>query len=458
MATNVKIVLDTRANSKKENNTFPIILRLWHQGTNRTICPLGYYAEKQDWDDETQSLLKSYKLVSNISRTNNFLTKQRIIAFDVINDLKDSSEIDDLTINELNELIRKTLNGNNPKKRSRLSKEKKPLDWETCKTLYLNYINNIDVPKHKQRIRSKGYIKDTTLYLNRFDDFFKSKNINWKVLKVTQITDNVVGKYYEHIEKTTSSNASFNHHLRTIRNFFNFLIEEKEYSIKNPFRKVSLRYEATNPKTITNNEFTALLKAINEKNGIAIYKTGVRKNMYRSYLKLAYQLALYTGRRTEEIATFKWSNIKCNEENHPIYIESIDLKADRQSNYNQSKATKMVFVPVIQQLRNLLYEMGFEKNKGSDKYLIAPDETASRKTIIFQLTKSFTFYYRQLNTDKEISLKHLRKTYLTHLQIITGNAIAISGHSTEDILNNHYIDQIEIAKSVAASNLSILGA
>jgi len=117
----------------------------------------------------------------------------------------------------------------------------------------------------------------------------------------------------------------------------------------------------------------------------------------------------------------------------------------------------MVFIPVIPQLRDLLYEMGFEEQKQSNKYLIAPDETASRRTIVFQLSKSFTFYFRQLNTGKEISLKHLRKTYLTHLQIITGNAIGISGHSTKDILDNHYIDQIEIAKSVAGSNLSILG-
>jgi len=292
MATNVKIVLDTRANSKKDDNTFPIILRLWHKGTNRTICPLGYYAKKLNWDDETQSLLKSYTLVSNITRTNNFLTKQRIIAFDVINDLKDSAEIDSLSINELNALIRKTLNGNNPKKKIRQSKEKKSQDWETCKTLYLNYINNIDVPKHKQRLRSKGYIKDTTLYLNRFDAFLKDTGREGRISSITQITDNVVGKYYEHLEKTTSSSASFNHHLRTVRNFFNFLIEEKGYQIKNPFRKVALRYEGTNPKTITNNEFKSFLKVLNEENGIATYQTGIRKNMYRPYLKFAYLLTL----------------------------------------------------------------------------------------------------------------------------------------------------------------------
>lgn len=457
MATFVKIVLDTRKNSKKENGTYPIILRLWHQGSNRTICSLGYYATKEDWDSSAQSLLKSYSLVTNITRTNNFLTKKRTIAFDVINDFKDNNEIDELTINELNGVIRNTLNGNNPKSKIQQSKEKKPLDWQICKTFYLNYLSNIDVPKHKQRIRSKGYVKDRTLYMNRFEEFFSMSNKTVRKIKVTQISDEIVGQYYEYLESTTSSNASFNHHLRAIRNFFNYLIDEREYIIKNPYKKVALKYEGTNPQTISRIEFEQLLEVIKEENGLAVYKNGIRKNMYRPYLRFAYQLALYTGRRTEELVSFKWSNIKCNNDNEPLYIEFVDLKADRQSNFNQSKAIKMVYIPVITQLKELLCEMGYEKNIGQDKYLIETTENVSRKTIMFQLSKSFTFYYRQLNTGKNISLKHLRKTYLTHLQILTGNAISISGHSNEQILDEHYLDGIEIAKNVALSNIKILG-
>ena len=457
MATFVKIVLDTRTNSKKDNGTYPIILRLWHQGTNRTICSLGYYATKEDWDASSQSLLKSYKLVTNITRTNNYLIKKRTLAFDVINDLKDSNEIEELPINELNNLIRKRINGDDPKKQIRKTLEKKPMDWGYCKTLYLKNLNNIDVPRHKQRFRDPIYLKNTEMYLNRFEDFLKSDRVREKVSRVSQVTDSVVGKYYEYIEEVTNSNSSFNHHFKAIRTLFNFLIEEKEYQIKNPFKKVALRYQGTNPKTISKQDFEALLNIINEKDSILVYKSGARKNMYRPYLKFAYQLALYTGRRTEEIVNFKWSNIKCDEKNEPLYIESIDLKANRQSNFNQSKATKMVFIPVIPQLRNLLYELGFEKNKGTDMFLIASNDNSSRKTIIDKLSKGFSFYYEKLNTGKDISLKHLRKTYLTHLQILTGNAIGVSGHSNEEILDDHYIDKVEIAKSVANSNLSIFG-
>ena len=111
---------------------------------------------------------------------------------------------------------------------------------------------------------------------------------------------------------------------------------------------------------------------------------------------------------------------------------------------------------MIPQLRELLFELGFEKYQDTEAYLIAPHEKSTRKSIIDKLSKGFTFFYKKLDTGKEISLKHLRKTYLTHLQILTGNAIAVSGHSTEDILDEHYLDRIEIAKSIAKSNLNIL--
>lgn len=457
MAAIVKLVLDTRANSQKDDGSYPIVLRLWHQRTNRTVCSLGYYATKTEWDEKAQCLLKSYHFVSNVTRTNNYLIKKRTLAFDVINDLNDSGEIEEISINELNNLIRKRINGDNPKKKIRQTLEKKPLSWEYCKNLYFNYHKNIDIPKHKQRLRSKTYIDDSQLYLNRFEEFFNSPQIDNKISKVSHVTDDVVGKYFEFLEKTTKSNSSFNHHLKSLRTFFNFLIEEKEYQIKNPFRKVALRYEGTNPKTILKHEFDALMEIIHEKDSVMRYKSGTTKNMYRPYLKDTYQLALYTGRRTEEIVNFRWNNIRCDQNNEPLYIESIDLKANRQSNFNQSKATKMVFVPVIPQLKSLLYEMGFEENIGSNTFLIAPDEKSSRRTIINKLSKSFTFYYKKLNTGKNISLKHLRKTYLTHLQILTGNAIAISGHSNEEILDEHYIDGVEIAKSVALSNIKILG-
>ncbi len=457
MATFVKIVLDTRKNSKKDDGTYPIILRLWHKRTNRTICSLGYYANKEDWDISTQTLLKSYSLVSNLTRTNNFLNKRKTIAFDVINELKDSNEIEDVSINELNNLIRKRITGNEPTKKLRKITERKPLEWIHCKELYLRYLNNIDVPRHKQRNRDSTYLKNTTMYLERFEDFLQSERVEAKITKVTQVSDKIVGKYFEYVEETTSSNSSFNHHFKAVRTLYNFLIEEKEYLIKNPFKKVALRYEGTIPKSISKTEFDALIEIISPDDSMLEYKNGVRKNMYRPYLKFAYRLTLYTGRRTEEIVNLKWNNIKCDENNEPLYIESIDLKANRQSNFNQSQKDKIVFIPVIPQLKNLLFEMGFMEYQNTDKYLIAPEENASRKSIINKLSKSFTFFYKKLDTGKDISLKHLRKTYLTHLQIITGNAIAVSGHSTEDILNDHYIDQIEIAKSVAKSNLNILG-
>ena len=456
MATTVRISLDTRKNSQKEDGTYPIILRLKHQGSNRTICALEYYSTKADWDTANQCLKKTYKLVSNISRTNNYFAKRKTLAYDVINELKDTNEIEDVSINELNTMIRKRITGKEPQKKLRKPVERKPLEWEHCKELYVNYLYNIDIPKHKQRNRDLNYVKGVEMYLRRFEEFVQSPAIENRITKVTQITDKVVGKYFEFVEETTSSNASFNHHFRAVRSFYNFLIEERGYTIANPFKKVALRYEGTLPKSISKAEFDRLLEIISLEDSILEYKPGVRKNMYRPYLKYAFRLTLLTGRRTEEIVSLRWNNIQCDANNEPLYIESIDLKANRQANFNQAQRNKTVFIPVIPQLKALLYEMGFELLRNTSMYLIAPKDPSSRKTIMNNLSKGFTFYYKKLNTGKDISLKHLRKTYLTHLQIITGNAIGVSGHSSEDVLDNHYIDKIEIAKSVAKSNLSIL--
>lgn len=124
MATFAKIVLDTRKNSKKDDGTFPIILRLWHQGSNRTVCSLGYYATKDDWDASTQNFLKTYKQVTNLTRINNYLIKKRILAFDVINELKDSNEIEEASINEINQMIRKRIGGGSLQRNTERLKKK----------------------------------------------------------------------------------------------------------------------------------------------------------------------------------------------------------------------------------------------------------------------------------------------------------------------------------------------
>jgi len=92
--------------------------------------------------------------------------------------------------------------------------------------------------------------------------------------------------------------------------------------------------------------------------------------------------------------------------------------------------------------------MGAENNIGKDEYILERKPSTSIKTIMEKMTVGFKHYYSQLNTGREITFAHLRKTYLTYLKLAMGSDTkAMSSHATDEILNNHYIDFRIIAKA-----------
>ena len=70
-----------------------------------------------------------------------------------------------------------------------------------------------------------------------------------------------------------------------------------------------------------------------------------------------------------------------------------------------------------------------------------PERTISNMTILNNLSKSFTFYRKSAKIDKNISLKDLRKTYITWVNQAMGTKTGIlTNHSTEKVLKEHYLD------------------
>jgi len=58
---------------------------------------------------------------------------------------------------------------------------------------------------------------------------------------------------------------------------------------------------------------------------------------------------------------------------------------------------------------------------GTEDYILdRKDSKATDKTLMDQISKGFSHFYGLLNTGKQIQFKHLRKTYLTYLQIEMG--------------------------------------
>lgn len=106
MSTNVKLILDKRR--QKEDKTFPLCLRIIHSRKSTSI-PLGYSFALNDWNEKTSIVKSTYKGVSNVTRLNKWIQKQKIQALDIINTLEDSGEISQLSVVELkNRIVRKT--------------------------------------------------------------------------------------------------------------------------------------------------------------------------------------------------------------------------------------------------------------------------------------------------------------------------------------------------------------
>jgi integrase len=472
MSTNLKLLLDERTKSMRKDGTFPIILRLTHLRRVANI-QMGFAVKPTEWDTDKEIIKGACKRFSNVTRTNNYLIKKKSKANDIITKLMDEETINTYTCTELKNLIKNELVGESGSQAKSdeiviakiidvlLAKKhikgystysegniaNKPILLLPAVAMYIDYLNNIGVEPHKRKTRTKNLIQTYERYLSRYLKYLLDIGVSLKTLRVDQIKSDYVGKLYNHLDEINVTPSVFNHYFKTMKAFYNFLLEN-DYNVRNPFAKIRLKYLEPNPQIIPIKEFNAVLNLIKKESA---YKeiAGERKQMYWPWLKDAFRLGLYTGRRREEIVSLKWSNVKADDNGVPIFIESTDLKSDRIVNKDQTKKKKVVFIPVIGELKKLLYEMGYNENLGKDKYLIDSEESASRITIIDRMSKSFSYYYNLLGTGKNISFKHLRKTYMTYMQIFTGNAISISGHSDQAVLDQHYIDGSTIARNIA---------
>jgi hypothetical protein len=108
----------------------------------------------------------------------------------------------------------------------------------------------------------------------------------------------------------------------------------------------------------------------------------------------------------------------------------------------------MKHIPITKALKELLLELDYNDNIGSDKYIIGTNDKTTLKTRIDVVSKAFTHYWVFTGYEKKAQLKHLRKTYLTALvQQFGEKANLISSHSGIDVLKKHYVNDQELIKA-----------
>jgi hypothetical protein len=134
-----------------------------------------------------------------------------------------------------------------------------------------------------------------------------------------------------------------------------------------------------------------------------------------------------------------------------------DLKFERAHNWDNTKATKTVYIPISKELEDLLIKLNYKENMGVDKYLIAGDDGIDRKTLAKQLSHSFTFYRNKAELSNDFSIKHLRKTFLTKLHLQTGLTESMGYQKTSAVILKNYIDKKAVVKEANKRGFSFFG-
>jgi len=236
-----------------------------------------------------------------------------------------------------------------------------------------------------------------------------------------------------------------------MRTFFNYLIDKEDYNLKNVWKKVKLKSEKPTDISISADDFYDLLAVISPEDAIAqIGKT--KRNMYRSWLKDLIKLKAYTGRRNAELFAMRWNMI--HYENHtPIYIESPNIKVNKHQNNFDEKDFQFAYIPVGEELLELLIELNLSENMDSKDYIIAP-KAACREALEKQTSKCFTFFFKKLNRNYIRQLKHFRQTYITREDLFVNGRISMQ-HSNYRTTAKHYIDRHEVAKQMVKNGFRI---
>lgn len=320
-----------------------------------------------------------------------------------------------------------------------------------CMAMYIDYTNDYDIPHHLKKHLTPSYIKTIQGFLHEFLDFVNDKGYYLKEFKVTNISDKMVGLYCEHLDKKHQSNYTYNGKIKALRTFFNYLINEEYYNIRNVWKKVKLKSQGSTNISISSKDFYNLLNVISPKDSmVQIGKK--RRNMYKVWLKDLIMLKAFSGRRNEELFEMRWNMIHY-EDDKPVYVESPNIKINKLQNNFEKRDFQFSYIPIGSELKSLLNQLGMKNKRGSSEYIIAPS-IETRRTLKEQASKCFTFHFNKLNSKDSIQLKHLRQTYITQEDIFINSRISMQ-HSNYKTTSKHYVNKKEVAKEMVKNDFRI---
>jgi integrase len=310
---------------------------------------------------------------------------------------------------------------------------------------YLDFVSGVNTPVHLIRNRSQGHIRDCKLILERFAIALKKKGIVLEILKPENIADTEVEWFHQYLStnfQIERGGSTYNKHFRIMRAFFTWINDVKGYHCPNPFSRAELNDVVREKNVITKEEFLNVIIETTLENGYRVF-SGKRRNLYHHWLPNAYKLALETGCRAEELVTLEWADL-IELESGMLVFKIDNLKVNRiQTGLASGKYIR--YVPVTSSLMELLRELGYEKGKTLNGYVLARPAELSLKYVMTAISRGFNHYVERV-TKRGIQFKDLRKTYTTHLTVALGpNAKMFTGHASDEVLKKHYLSGAYLA-------------
>ncbi|MCW3085084.1 MAG: hypothetical protein JWP12_2450 [Bacteroidetes bacterium] len=325
------------------------------------------------------------------------------------------------------------------------SEIQKPILFTDCVEDFMAFLRDEGVAHHNIAARTKKVLKHYERSLLYFGYALVENGIDTSILKFTDINEKMTGYVYHYLLRTKKfSNKSFNNTMAEMKKFMRFIITKYDLKYKNYFADIKKRRVNTGDQTsVTMEEFTKLLELVTPENSIVDRKDKKGPSIYRNWYKTAFKLGLFTGGRREEVVKLKWNGIKLTTNGEFSHLEVNHFKINRANRRLMGdEAEIMKKIPMNEDLEHLLIELGYNEHRNTDTYILAPEEAASRETIMGLITIAFSHYYKKLNTGEQKQFKHLRKAYATALYVIQGDeANESTGHEGMHVLHDHYIDK-----------------
>jgi integrase len=320
-----------------------------------------------------------------------------------------------------------------------------------CAGLYYKFLTDdpLLVPAHKAKHRDKKYINNTVTYIKTFLSVLSKHGYIVNHCHISVVDDDTVALFYNHLEQRYQDGEigerTYNRHFKACLYWFKTL-QSLEIISKNPWEKITMKLERTDPQLIETHELHTLLDLITPDSGKAS-RGQQNVDYYRPWLKGYILLSVFVGGRPDQIAHLKWSHWQSE------YIMIENTKVNRLKNEKGNK--NYVYVhPELAQLLAILSNGRINE----DDYILVPDY-GNRPVLKNFVSRAFKHYWNLTGIQKEVSLNNLRHTYINALIALIGEE-GFSVMNKRETAIKHYLSKkkkLELEKGKSLFSIDVKG-